>query len=95
MHRVRRVSWLVLVFGVAFLFFDATTIVDRRDYSAAVSAYVRNPTPQNGALLRTEGRRNELVKAGDAAVEAAIVTVLAFGAFAIYRLFRKREKTRE
>jgi len=95
MQRAKSALRLAVVFGAVFLFFDTTAIVDRRDYSAAASAYIRNPTPENEALLRSEGRKNELVKAGDAAVEAAIVTAVAFGVFAIYRLVRGRHKTRE
>jgi hypothetical protein len=93
MRRAKGALRLAVIFGAAFLFFDATTIVDRRDYTAAVSAYVRNPTPENEARWRSEGRKNELLKMWDAAVEAAIVTAFAFGVFAIYRRLRQREKT--
>ncbi|HXY00777.1 MAG TPA: hypothetical protein VEI54_07630 [Candidatus Limnocylindrales bacterium] len=89
MHRAKTALRFVVIFVVAFLFFDVTTIVDRRDYRKAVFNYTRNPTAENEALVRSERQKNEWVKALDAAAGAAIVTAAAFGVLALYRSFRK------
>jgi hypothetical protein len=95
MSKAKGALRLAIVFGAAFLFFDLTTIVDRRSYFAAFSTYVHDRTPENEARLRSEARMNELVKAEDAAVEAGIVTAFVFGVFTIYRALRRRKNACE
>jgi hypothetical protein len=38
----------------AFIAFLVPPFIDRREYAAAVSAYVNNPTPENGVVLAHE-----------------------------------------
>jgi hypothetical protein len=42
----------------AFIAFLVPPFIDRREYAAAVSKYVNNPTPENGAVLAHEYDKN-------------------------------------
>ena len=42
----------------AFIAFLVPPFIDRREYAAAVSTYVNNPTPENGAVLALEYDKN-------------------------------------
>lgn len=41
------------------LAFSVPTIVDRSDYAAAVSQMVKNPSPENEAVLQREAAKNK------------------------------------
>jgi hypothetical protein len=60
MNRAKRLSiQLTTTAGLALLlFFGVPTIVDRRDYTAAVSQMLKNPSPENEAVLRREEAKN-------------------------------------
>jgi hypothetical protein len=42
----------------AFITFLVPPFIDRREYAPAVSTYVNNPTPENGAVLAHEYDKN-------------------------------------
>lgn len=85
---------LLAALGGAFFFFNATTIVDRRDYRAAVTAFESNPTHENETRLRSEARKTEILRARDAAVETTIVAAAAFGVLTIYRFVRRPKRAK-
>jgi hypothetical protein len=93
MRRLRYALLLAVTFGVAFVFFNATTFIDRRKYAAAVNAYVRNPMPENEVLLQSERQKTERLRLQGASISAGVVTALAAGIGAIYRSVRKRQSS--
>ena len=66
---VRLAITLALAVFIAFL---VPPFIDRREYTAAVSTYVNNPTPENGAVLAHEYDKNSRL---------ALLTNLGVGAF--------------
>ena len=60
MKRTKRISIQVATTAALSLLlaFSVPTIVDRRDYAAAVSQMVKNPSPENEAVLQREAAKN-------------------------------------
>jgi len=94
MRPSRTALGVLLIFGAAFPLFYLITMVDLQSYRNAVFAQIQNPGPENEARLRSERKRNEIVRARDALVVEATVSAIAFGAFALYRHERNRGKNR-
>jgi hypothetical protein len=90
MRRVPKPVWLAILFLFLFWFFYNTAIIDDRKYAQAVDVNVKNPTPENEATVRAEGRRVNMQETRGAATGSLIVTAFVFGAWQVYRLSRKR-----
>ncbi len=95
MRATRRVLVLLLIFGGAFPLFYVTTMVDRQSYRNAVSAYIQKPGVETEARLRSERTRNEISRARYAIIAETTVSAIAFGVYALYRLWRSRRSNRE
>ena len=85
---------VLLIFGAAYPLFYLITMVDLQSYRNAVFTHIQNPGPETEARLRSERKKNEIVRARDALVTEATVSAIAFGAFALYRRERNRGRNR-
>jgi len=59
--------------------------IHRRDFDRAFSALFHDRTPQNEAVLRSEQRKNEMIKLVDTAVIALVFVTLGSGMYYVGR----------
>jgi hypothetical protein len=64
--------------------------IHRRDFDRAFSAWLHDRTPQNEAVLRSEQRKNEMIKLADTAVIALVFVTLGAGIYGIGRFVRHK-----
>jgi hypothetical protein len=59
--------------------------IHRRDFDRAFSAWFHDRTPQNEAVLRSEQRKNDMIKLVDTAVIALVFVTLGSGIYYVRR----------
>jgi hypothetical protein len=68
--------------------------IHRRDFDRAFFAWLHDRTPQNEAVLRSEQRKNEMIKFADTAVIALVFVTLGAGIYCIGRFVRHKVNRR-
>jgi hypothetical protein len=64
--------------------------IHRRDFDRAFIAWLHDRTPQNEAVLRSEQRKNEMIKFADTAAIALVLVTLGTGIYYIGRFVRHK-----
>src|SRR6266403_6139791 len=68
--------------------------IHRRDFDRAFFVWLHDRTPQNAAVLRSEQRKNEMIKFADTAVIALVFVTLGAGIYCIGRFVRRKVDSR-
>jgi hypothetical protein len=87
-------GWILAREIVFVLVYLVPEHLHRRDFNRAFSAWLHDPTPQNEAALRSEERRNDLIKFGDTGIIALVFMTLGAGIYGAGRFIRHKIGTR-
>ena len=83
------------IYGAAFvLAYLIPEHIHRRDFDRAFIAWLHDPTPQNDAALRSEQRKNDMIKLFDTAVIALVMVTLGSSIYWIGRSVQGKAKCR-
>jgi hypothetical protein len=87
MFAVKKASYFLVLYAFAFILINLTpSFHHRRDFDRAVSAYYKDPTPENAAELRAQRDINKDIDFKFAAVGALIIVTLGYGIYGVARL---------
>jgi hypothetical protein len=87
---VKKLLYLVVGYALAFaLVFSVPEFIHRRAFDQAFSAWYKDPSPQNTAVLRIEQHKNRLIHLQDSAIGALALFVVACGVYCASQLWKR------
>ena len=90
MRLAKHVAIAVLAYLLAFGLIYSTEHIHRQAFDKAFFAWYKNPTVENEAALKREQRTNEMIRLQDAAIGAAILIAVGYGAWVMVGIAKRK-----
>jgi hypothetical protein len=90
MRLAKHIGIAVLAYLLAFGSIYSTEFIHRQAFDRAFSAWYNNPTAENEAVFKREQHMNFVIRLHDSAIGAVIVVAAVYGAWAIFRIAKRK-----